>query len=363
MTAAVAALSFGAYADVTYQLVYRGKNDANADPAFNVNKGVNFTADGKGGYYVTVPEINTTTGGFKIIHNDQTVLDQMTEEIKLAKQTIVDGTGNWYTQWGALPDADGAVVVNDEEGSPLKIVDFFTQVKETGHTPGEIQFAGGVRKVTNATVYFWPADKAIKVTGTIDETTRAQFGICNAANEWKAPTGEYLFKHEGKGIYTGSYDFGTGSGVKTFKIRPVNNVKPIYGFAKDNSNQAFGPAAVEPAMTRSGDVLTQKLTAYHIDSEKRRDAGDASKSASTSVTLPTTIKANVTGKYDLRFDANTGELTMTPTADNPTAVAEIAADENAPVEYFNMQGVKVENPENGIYVRKQGSKVSKVVVK
>lgn len=33
------------------------------------------------------------------------------------------------------------------------------------------------------------------------------------------------------------------------------------------------------------------------------------------------------------------------------------------VEYFNLQGVKVANPENGLYIKKQGSKASKVLVK
>lgn len=36
-------------------------------------------------------------------------------------------------------------------------------------------------------------------------------------------------------------------------------------------------------------------------------------------------------------------------------------DANAPVEFFNLQGVKVANPENGVFIRRQGSKVSKVV--
>ena len=35
-------------------------------------------------------------------------------------------------------------------------------------------------------------------------------------------------------------------------------------------------------------------------------------------------------------------------------------DVNAPVEYFNLQGVRVANPENGLYIRRQGSKVEKV---
>ncbi len=35
---------------------------------------------------------------------------------------------------------------------------------------------------------------------------------------------------------------------------------------------------------------------------------------------------------------------------------------NAPVEYFNLQGIRVANPENGIFIRRQGSEVSKVAL-
>ena len=31
------------------------------------------------------------------------------------------------------------------------------------------------------------------------------------------------------------------------------------------------------------------------------------------------------------------------------------------VEYYNMQGVKVENPTNGVYVKRKGGKATKVV--
>ena len=34
---------------------------------------------------------------------------------------------------------------------------------------------------------------------------------------------------------------------------------------------------------------------------------------------------------------------------------------NAPVEYFNLQGIPAENPENGVYIMRQGSKVTKIV--
>lgn len=45
-----------------------------------------------------------------------------------------------------------------------------------------------------------------------------------------------------------------------------------------------------------------------------------------------------------------------------TGIENISSDSNAPVEYYNLQGVKVENPSNGIFVKKQGSKVSKVAL-
>lgn len=46
---------------------------------------------------------------------------------------------------------------------------------------------------------------------------------------------------------------------------------------------------------------------------------------------------------------------------NTTGVEAIENDENAPVEYFNLQGVRVDNPANGLYIMRQGSKVVKVV--
>jgi hypothetical protein len=52
-----------------------------------------------------------------------------------------------------------------------------------------------------------------------------------------------------------------------------------------------------------------------------------------------------------------------PTADKGS-VGDVAVDESAaPVEYFNLQGVRVANPQNGLYIRRQGTKATKVLVK
>ena len=49
-------------------------------------------------------------------------------------------------------------------------------------------------------------------------------------------------------------------------------------------------------------------------------------------------------------------------SDSMTGVADVAVDANAPVDYYNLQGVKVANPENGIFIKKQGAKATKVVL-
>lgn len=46
----------------------------------------------------------------------------------------------------------------------------------------------------------------------------------------------------------------------------------------------------------------------------------------------------------------------------PAGVADVVVEENAPVEYFNLQGIRVANPENGVFIRRQGDKAVKVAL-
>lgn len=50
-------------------------------------------------------------------------------------------------------------------------------------------------------------------------------------------------------------------------------------------------------------------------------------------------------------------------ASEGAAVISAEAVENAPVEYYNLNGQRVSNPSNGIFIRKQGSKTTKVAIK
>lgn len=82
--------------------------------------------------------------------------------------------------------------------------------------------------------------------------------------------------------------------------------------------------------------------------------------------------------YPVVADGNSGDIAFEGAPlENPTVVfdyekmtvtvtgnagVESIIDENAPVEYFNLQGVKVNNPQ-GVVIRKQGNSISKVLVR
>ncbi len=65
------------------------------------------------------------------------------------------------------------------------------------------------------------------------------------------------------------------------------------------------------------------------------------------------------GTYNMVLDLANMTLTVT---EKTSGIEGIEA-ENAPAVYYNLQGVEVENPENGVYIRVQGGKASKVLVK
>lgn len=70
-------------------------------------------------------------------------------------------------------------------------------------------------------------------------------------------------------------------------------------------------------------------------------------------------------KVTVKFTAQDGTYTQTNKSftivmAEKTGVGAVVAD-NAPVEYFTLQGVRVDNPGQGLYIRRQGNKVSKIV--
>lgn len=77
-----------------------------------------------------------------------------------------------------------------------------------------------------------------------------------------------------------------------------------------------------------------------------------------------TVKINNPGTvsyYVMDADGNKS-ATRTLTIDGTTGIDGVVDNAAAPVEYYNLQGVRVEHPARGIYIRKQGNDVRKVRV-
>ena len=55
-------------------------------------------------------------------------------------------------------------------------------------------------------------------------------------------------------------------------------------------------------------------------------------------------------------------IVATFTTDEVNAIQSVEADANAPVEYYDLQGRRVVNPEGGIFIRRQGAKTAKVAL-
>jgi len=82
------------------------------------------------------------------------------------------------------------------------------------------------------------------------------------------------------------------------------------------------------------------------------------------VVLDKTGKFNVYAEYTSGTDVMYSAVkTIEVESGSTTGIEGVEADENAPAEYYNLQGVRVANPENGIFIRRQGAKVEKVYVK
>ena len=75
-----------------------------------------------------------------------------------------------------------------------------------------------------------------------------------------------------------------------------------------------------------------------------------------------TLKYNSSSSLFSCYASGQKDVSLYKYIDIETGIEDTMVDDNAPVEYYNLQGVKVANPENGIFIKKQGTKTTKVVL-
>lgn len=107
------------------------------------------------------------------------------------------------------------------------------------------------------------------------------------------------------------------------------------------------PATPDNPITKTQQLAANTPTDLQIESGLDYEKTPFSASCRIVITAGTSnFTFNLNMIYDPNYDAG---------------VEGIEADDEAPV-YYNLNGVKVANPEKGIYIKKQGSKVSKVAL-
>ena len=74
-------------------------------------------------------------------------------------------------------------------------------------------------------------------------------------------------------------------------------------------------------------------------------------------------KWNITKAAKYIIVADTKNLTISITVDTGTGIADIAGETDAQTEWFTLSGVKVAQPANGVFVKRQGKKTVKVLVR
>ena len=177
-------------------------------------------------------------------------------------------------------------------------------------------------------------------------------GIYNGDNPTTYPASLYLMGHvngytwatdqgvkaDGKGVYTFNNvtvdDAGEGSGYFAF----ATVLGPDWDAV--NAGDRYGAATDDEPISMNGSA---KITLY---------AANVSASGSKSWML----KA---GKYNITADLTN----MTVSVADPAGIDDAQYESTDPVEYFNLQGIRVEEPSNGIYIRRQGTTVTKVYIK
>ena len=181
-------------------------------------------------------------------------------------------------------------------------------------------------------------------------------------------------------------------GVNTLKAGDVipagwEGTYTLYG---DNTpeitfNEGALPAATEGTFTPKeveATAITDALV-NHVVTIKNvnfEEATPATKTDFTGTVGETTLNlfnqyelASVeAGKYDVTGVVAIRNLNGSPVAklfvtnitksETDSALLIGAGDNAAPVEYYNLQGIRIDNPANGIFIRRQGSKAQKIVL-
>lgn len=150
-------------------------------------------------------------------------------------------------------------------------------------------------------------------------------------------------------------------GSRTLNINnvTVENCAGTIGFASNghlniNGDNSLKPIVFASALTvpADGSLTNEQPIVLNFASDYTPAAGNVVVTNCTDAAKFDLVAA------DWHLEAKDGNLVLAE--GETTGIDAIVADENAPVEYYNLQGIRVAEPSNGIFIRRQGNKTTKV---
>lgn len=289
--------------------------------------------------------------------------------------------GNGYCVWTKT-----AVNLDDIQ-APQEAFTVYFDNADTRWTTPHIHYWGGDEEST------YPGEPMTRKKGTVWEytlpkgTTQILF---NDGNGDDTKTGDYFAEPEH--IYTTTDDLGVyeDNGLASYppKLYLLGNLvtgswKTNNGVTLSRKSKQYSADLVELAPAVAGKpesyfTFVSKLGTSASDWNTVNSGdrfGAMTKDEAISVGTPSYVKlyaANTAAGSAFSWKATEGKYSvlvdldeMTVLLQTPTAIDETLADpdEDAPAIYYNLQGVRVDNPVAGPYIRVRGSKVEKIYIR
>ena len=177
----------------------------------------------------------------------------------------------------------------------------------------------------------------------------------------------------------GTADERIGHDVFTFWVKDIRDTNS-WELVKETAEIVEGNVAyygiTDATRIESDETVLVSLLGYYTDKTEGENAHNKGDFAETSKVFMVSGKNSlaVPGTEDSYALASNGAYVALAqiSADgqaftlfnDPAGVGDVVVDNaNAPVEYFNLQGVRVDNPANGLFIRRQAGKAAKVLVK
>lgn len=232
---------------------------------------------------------------------------------------------------------------------------FFNEPKEEVEDPADEVVATYDVTVYNDEVYYYPD------YNDYDTYTEKVFKPFNAKLEEKAD-GSYTLKGIFGTDYSISYTVGKYNPKHIALVTFIDNIKADAGY--ENYPYFMTPNGKYMSVPVEDEETGEQMTVKYLSGNQGTDYSYVQKCT----------EAEIAEGYDeyyvtlglSGFIGDKASVDMYVWFGYNTAgssVAGVEASDNAPVEYYNLNGQRVTEPSNGIFIRRQGTKTTKIAIK